>query len=198
MLAFLRGKIVELSPHALILDVNGVGYYLQIPATTFAVLRASDDEIEIRTFLHVRESALALFGFATAEERDLFLDLLSVTGIGPKLALTILSSASVHQLYQSIAAGQENSLTRISGLGKKTAQRLLLDLKDRAIERLKSRPDWVATPERKRAASAEQAVQALIALGFTQAEAERSVEAAMAELGQSGDVEQVIQAALKR
>ncbi len=198
MLAFLHGKVVEKTPQSLILDVNGVGYFLQIPATTFATLADVGAETVIRTYLYVRESTLALFGFATFAERELFTDLLLVTGIGPKLAMTILSSAPVDHLYRAIAEGREAELTRIHGLGKKTAQRLLIDLKDKAANRLQGSPDWSAQTTRKATTVVDEALSAMLALGYSQAEAQRAVDAALAEFEAEPDVARLIQVALRK
>lgn len=129
MIAFLRGLILQRSPDSILLDVQGVGYRVRVPTTTVASLGDIGTHAELYTHLHVREDDMSLFGFATQDELDLFELLLSVSGIGPKVALGILSSAPPNEIRAAIAQGNLEILSGIRGIGKKTAQRLVLELK---------------------------------------------------------------------
>lgn len=129
MISFLRGTLLQRAPDSIILDVHGVGYRVRVPTTTLSSLGDLGTSVELYTHLHVREDDLSLYGFATQDELDLFELLLSVSGIGPKVALGILSSASPNEIRSAIAQGDLEILSGIRGIGKKTAQRLVLELK---------------------------------------------------------------------
>lgn len=195
MISSVRGQLVEKFPTHVILENNGIGLEILIPVSTYEKI-GRDDSATLLTHLHVREDALILFGFATSEERELFRDLLSVSGIGPKLAIGILSGSSVEQIYHHIANADEASLTKIRGLGKKTAQRMILDLKERAADKVKDaapRPDPFM-PAFK--AEAEQSVLAMMSLGYSKKEAEAAVARAMTRGGTEASVEELIRIAL--
>ncbi len=194
MISSVRGQLVEKFPTHVIIENNGIGLELQIPISTYE--KIGNDTATLLTHLHVREDALILFGFATPEERELFRDLLSVSGIGPKLALGILSGSSVEQIYRHIANGDEANLTKIKGLGKKTAQRLILDLKDRAADKIK---DAVPHPDPLLPtfnADAEQSILAMMSLGYSKKEAEAAVARAITRGGANASVEELIRIAL--
>lgn len=131
MIALLRGTIFEKHPNQVIVETNGVGYDVTIPVSTYSTLPAIGGQTVLRTYTHVREDALQLFGFATAEEKGLFEKLLSVSGVGPKLAITALSGLSAGDLIAAIRGGQVERLVKVPGIGKKTAERLVLELKDK-------------------------------------------------------------------
>lgn len=131
MIALLRGTIFEKHPNQVIVETNGVGYDVTIPVSTYSTLAAVGGQTVLRTYTHVREDALQLFGFATAEEKGLFEKLLSVSGVGPKLAITALSGLSAGDLIAAIRGGQVERLVKVPGIGKKTAERLVLELKDK-------------------------------------------------------------------
>jgi len=195
MISSIRGQLVEKFPTHVIIENNGIGLEVLIPVSTFEKI-GQQDTATLLTYLHVREDALILFGFATPEERELFRDLLSVSGIGPKLAIGILSGSSVEQIYTHIANGDEANLTKIKGLGKKTAQRLILDLKDRASEKIKD-----AVPRRDPFmpvlnAQAEQSILAMMSLGYSKKEAEAAVARAITRSGAETTVEELIRIAL--
>ncbi len=169
MIARLRGHPVGTTADGLVLDVNGIGYLV---AATASALRASerDREVTIETYLHVREDALQLYGFADAGERELFTHLLAVTGIGPKVALAVVSSAPTADLRRAIALGDHARFQAIPGIGKKTAERIVLELKEKAG--LEAGGD-VAAPG---GGSAHvMARDALVELGYTIAEAEQAL-----------------------
>ena len=129
MIAFLRGTLLEKHPNQAIVDAGGVGYDVQIPVSTFSSLPDAGAEVKLRIYTHVREDALSLFGFLTASEKTLFEKLIAVSGIGPKLAITVLSGIATPDLIAAIRNGEVERLVRIPGVGKKTAERIVLELK---------------------------------------------------------------------
>ena len=131
MIAQVRGRILEKHPNRVIVDVNGVGYDVFVPLSTFYVLGDAGTEISLRTHTHVREDALALYGFATLLEQELFERLIGVSGIGPRVALAVLSGIEPLELIRAIERGDVARLTAIPGVGKKTSERIVLELKDR-------------------------------------------------------------------
>jgi Holliday junction DNA helicase RuvA len=131
MISYLRGALLEKHPNQVIVDVQGVGYELTIPVTTFSTLPEAGSEVRLRVHTHVREDAISLFGFATPAEKTLFEKLISVSGIGPKLAVTVLSGLAASDLVAAIRAGQTEQLVRIPGVGKKTAERMIVELRDK-------------------------------------------------------------------
>jgi Holliday junction DNA helicase RuvA len=180
VIARLRGKRAGLSVSGLVLDVNGVGYLVQ---ATPSVLRQSGDELVVETYLHVREDALQLYGFGSAEERDLFVHLLSVNGVGPKVALAIVSGSAPAELRKAIALEDTKRFEAIPGIGKKTAQRVVLELK----EKLGS-AGGVAEPKLLVARDA------LVELGYTVGDA----DAALAGIDSELPVEEQVRAALRK
>ena len=170
MISRLRGRSVGLTSDGLVLEVGGVGFRLH--ATPSAVRRAADaDEAVLETYLHVRDDALQLFGFATGDERELFEQLLSVSGVGPKVALAIVSAYPPAELKSAISRDDAGLLVSIPGIGKKLAQRVVLELKERIGEL-----DLSAGPRTAPADEHVMARDALVELGFTVAEAERRLE----------------------
>jgi Holliday junction DNA helicase RuvA len=131
MIAFLRGKLLEKHPNQVIVDTAGVGYDVVIPISTFSALPDAGAEVALRIHTHVREDALALFGFLTIEEKALFEKLIAVSGIGPSLAIKVLSGLATPTIIDAIRGGHVEQLVRIPGVGKKTAERMVLELKDK-------------------------------------------------------------------
>jgi Holliday junction DNA helicase RuvA len=131
VIAHLRGKLAQKDPARVIVDVNGVGYEVFVPLTTFSALPDTGSEVSIDIHTHVREDLIALYGFSTRRERTIFEKLMTISGIGPKLAVTILSGGSVEDLVTAIKRGDLPRLTAIPGVGKKTAERIVLELKDK-------------------------------------------------------------------
>ena len=131
MIAFLRGRVLEKHPNRLIVDVAGVGYDVAVPLSTFYTTGEAGSDLALRIYTHVREDQLALYGFATALEQTVFERLIAVSGIGPKLALTVLSGIEPSDFVAAIERGDVGRLTRIPGVGKKTAERIIVELKDR-------------------------------------------------------------------
>lgn len=131
MIAYLRGKIFEKHPNLVVVDVGGVGYALTIPVSTFSRLPVVGDEISLHVHTHVREDVLALFGFLTKDEREIFEKLISVNGVGPKLAVTVLSGLATDVLLTAIRSGDVKTLTKIPGVGRKTGERIILELREK-------------------------------------------------------------------
>ena len=131
MIAQLRGTLLEKHPNQVIVDAGGVGYDIHIPVSTFTALDKEGATVTLRIYTHVREDALVLFGFLTADEKAIFEKLISVSGIGPKLAITVLSGLATPDLVAAVRAGDVARLVRIPGVGKKTAERIILELKDK-------------------------------------------------------------------
>jgi Holliday junction DNA helicase RuvA len=131
MIASLRGALLEKRPNQIIVDVHGVGYDVAIPISTYSSLPETGAEVSVRVHTHVREDAIALFGFLTTDEKMLFEKLISVSGIGPKLGITVLSGLAAADLTNAIRSGDIQKLTRIPGVGKKTAERIVLELRDK-------------------------------------------------------------------
>src|SRR3954470_19611149 len=176
MIAFLEGKLVNSLPTQAAIDVNGVGYEVFIPLSSYDKLPPVGQPIQILTHLHVREDAHILYGFMSAAERDLFRLLVNhVSGIGPKLALAVLSGMSVDRFKAAVVNADITSLSKISGLGKKTAERIVLELKDKvgvAAAWEGGSAAHLPSPEQEHA---NEAVLALIALGYKQVDAHRTV-----------------------
>jgi len=195
MIEYIQGDVAELSPAQLIIDCNGVGYCLHISLTTYS---AFNGLLKAKVFVHevIREDAHLLFGFATREERELFLLLNSVSGVGPNTARLILSSLPPAELIQVIGSGNDSTLTTIKGIGHKTAQRIIIDLKSkvRTVEGTVERGDRLASPLRNE--TIEGAVAALVMLGFQKAVSRKAVDAILKQTPQAR-VEQIIKDALK-
>jgi Holliday junction DNA helicase RuvA len=199
MITFLRGKLVEALPTQVTVDVNGVGYEVLIPLSSYDRLPPPGNEVQLLTHLAVREDAHTLYGFMTAAERELFRLLVNtVSGIGPKIALNILSGMNATALRGAVAKGDVKALSQISGVGKKTAERIVVELKDR----IGAAGAWEASSAQRALSPEEQkvndAVLALIALGFKQLEAHDTVRAALAALGSKATVEDLVRASLKK
>jgi Holliday junction DNA helicase RuvA len=199
MITFLRGKLVEALPTQAVVEVGGVGYEVLIPLSSYDKLPPPGQELKLLTQLIVREDAHILYGFATAAERDLFRLLVnSVSGIGPKTALNILSGMNVVAFRGAVASSDVKALSQISGVGKKTAERIVVELRDKigaagALEAASARHGL--SPEDQKI---NDAVLALMALGFKQLEAHDAVRAAQAMLGVSATVEDLVRACLKK
>ncbi|MGE0884347.1 MAG: Holliday junction branch migration protein RuvA [Blastocatellales bacterium] len=182
MIAHITGKLIQKQPNSVIVDVGGVGYELNVPLSTFYDLGELGADVSLRVHTHVREDALQLFGFRTDREKKLFLLLISVSGIGPKLAITVLSGLSAEELVQALRAGNLTKLVGIPGVGKKTAERMLVELKDKVAAIL---PPGLEEPKGIVAqtgdAMREDVISALVNLGYQRSQAEKAVGAAMKE-----------------
>ena len=184
MIGFLRGKLVHKAPPFLVLDVQGVGYEVEAPMTTFYDLPAINEEIKLHTHLVVREDAHILFGFSTEADRTLFRTLIKVNGVGPKLALTILSGQSAEEFHRCIHDNDTQALVRLPGVGKKTAERLIIEMRDR----LPDLGDSAMTSTGKTGAVTpsvsnpkQEAVSALCSLGYKLLDAGKMVQNISAE-----------------
>jgi Holliday junction DNA helicase RuvA len=192
LIAQLRGRLLRKEPQEAVVDVGGVGYRVTIPLSTFYRIGEPGTEVTLLTHTHVREDALALFGFLTPVEQALFERLIAVSGVGPKLAVGVLSGIEAPDLVAALRSSDLARLTRIPGVGKKTAERLVLELKDK----MQDLPSAEATaPEAPRAA-ADDLVSALVHLGYSRPEAERGVERALREHGE-GRFEDLLRKALQ-
>jgi Holliday junction DNA helicase RuvA len=178
MIALLRGTLLEKHPSRLILDVGGVGYDVHVPLSTFYGLSEPGTSISLRIHTHVREEAIALYGFATRLEQDLFERLIGISGIGPKLALAVLSGIEPGDLVKAILRQDVARLTAIPGVGKKTAERIGLELKDRLPAALQAAGQAVIDAEPEDQLRAD-LLSALLNLGYQRLAAEKAIEAAL-------------------
>jgi len=193
MIGQIRGRLLQKKPNLALIDVQGIGYEVFIPLTSFYELPDEGNEVVLKVHTHVREDALSLFGFCTQHEKDVFLKLISISGIGPRLAVGILSGARVEELAQAIADGNLVRLTAIPGVGRKTAERLVLELKGQITPFL--------LPERARAAGQatgangmhDDILSALVNLGYPRAGAEKALAAVL----RSADVESSFEGLLR-
>jgi holliday junction DNA helicase RuvA len=193
MIAHLAGSLAHKSPDHLIVDVQGVGYQVFVSLNTFYRLPEPGDRVQLLIHTHVREDALQLFGFADRAEKELFTLLLGVSGIGPRLAMNILSGTPSRELEDALDVGDLTRLVAIPGVGKKTAERLVLELRDK-VKLVKAAR---GTDNGRPASGLEsEAISALVNLGYRRHEAERAVKAVCA--GGATDLELVIRSALKR
>jgi len=193
MIGQLRGRLAEKRPNQVLVDVGGVGYVVQVPLSTYAALGELHTEVTLLIHTHVREDALALYGFVSAREKNFFQMLLSASGVGPTLALKILSGMSVEELIPAIRGSDVARLTRIPGVGRKTAERMVVELKDKL--------ETVAPETEKPAASSPAGIEAdvisaLVNLGYDGRAAETAVGEAKREAG-AGNFEKLLRAALQ-
>ncbi|HWK10873.1 MAG TPA: Holliday junction branch migration protein RuvA [Vicinamibacterales bacterium] len=191
MIAALRGKLLEKHPNRVILDVGGVGYDVQVPLSTFYSIGDAGGDVSLRVRTHVREDAIALYGFLTALELDLFDRLIAISGIGPKVALAVLSGIEAGELVRAVRGQDVARLTRIPGVGKKTAERIGLELKDKLPSAPSAGDAAVAGGDLR-----DDVISALVNLGYQRASAEKAVDA---ELKKSPDApfENLLRGALR-
>ena len=199
MISFLQGKLVEALPTQATVQVGGIGYDVLIPLSSYDKLPQPGQDVKLLTQLVVREDAHILYGFMTTAERDLFRLLINtVSGIGPKIALNVLSGISVTAFRGAVAGGDLKALSQISGVGKKTAERIVVELRDK----IGAAGAWEAASAQRALSPEDQklndAVLALMALGFKQVEAHDSVRKAQASLGPQAMVEDLVRACLKK
>jgi Holliday junction DNA helicase RuvA len=184
VIAHLRGKLAQKEPARVIVDVNGVGYEVFIPLTTFTALPAAGSDVSIDVHTHVREDMIALYGFSTRRERTIFEKLMTISGIGPKLAVTILSGGSVEDLVGAIRRADLARLTAIPGVGRKTGERIILELKDKLQDFAEAQPKSSVEVD---------VLSALENLGYNRALAEGALRRAM-----NGDGEPAFEVLFKR
>lgn len=194
MITRLEGELKEAQPTRIVVDVAGVGYECVIPLSSFDRLPKKGERVAVLTHLHVRDDGMVLYGFATEEERALFRLLIGVSGIGPKIAIGILSGISPRAFRLAVREGSAATLSAVPGIGRKKAERLIVELKDR----LGAFEDGEGEPSSAAEGRAESdAALALVSLGYSQAEAQRAVRAAAKGLGKGAGAETLIREALK-
>ncbi len=193
MIARLSGKLVLKNPDEIVLDVGGVGYQVFIPLSTFYELPERGEALSLQIYMAVRENAMELYGFLTAKEKELFKLLLSVSKIGPKLAQNILSGIAVDEFKSAVLSGDLLKLNSIPGIGKKTAERIILELKDKMPKAEAAGQEAVALP----GDVFDDVISALLNLGYKRVMAERAVKRAINEAGRDVPLEDVIRLSLK-
>ena len=197
MIAYLEGKLIEKNPTHLILEVNGVGYSVNIPISSYTKIGEVGQSVKVLTHQYVREDELRLYGFASRQEKGLFELLISVNGVGPRVALGILSSIPVGDFQRSVLGEDLDVLTHISGVGKKTAQRLIVELKEKLGKVDLGMDREAGVEERIGVPVDEEAVLALISLGYNKLDARKAVQKVHSESEESLPVEELIKRALK-
>ena len=198
MIAFLKGILIEALPTQVVIDVNGVGYEVLIPLSSFEKLPKSGDELTLLTHLAIRDDAHILYGFSTETERDLFRQLIRhVTGIGPKIALNVLSGTTPASFRAAVSNGDVKALSGISGVGKKTAERIVVELKDKLGDLELGEMNGVKSTSIEDQKIAD-AVAALEALGSKPKDAQEAIRMAITMLGADKPVDELVRAALKK
>lgn len=202
MIAHLSGTLLSKQATSVIVDVSGVGYEVTIPVSTFYDLEDVGGSVQLRIYTHVREDALQLYGFKTARERELFLKIISVSGIGPKLGITLLSGMSADELIASIRTNNLARLTLIPGVGRKTAERLIMELREKVAELSSAQleEELGAKPEAAELTADTargDALSALLNLGYQRSAAEKAIDAALNEGGEI-TVESILRRSLKK
>lgn len=193
MIGLLRGQILECQPTRALLDVQGVGYEVFIPISTYELISKATEPVSLFTYLHVREDALQLYGFASQGEKLLFQKIISVSGIGPKVALGILSRATVEDFMQIVRTGDITRLRALPGVGKKTAERLVLELRDKLGGELVG-DDYVAVAAQS--STIDEALMALMSLGYARANVEKVLHK-ISQGDDTQDVESLVKTALR-
>jgi Holliday junction DNA helicase RuvA len=197
MIAYIDGKLAYKDPTFVIIDVQGVGYQIKISLNTYAALKNTEEKCRLHTFLHIKEDSHTLFGFFELNEKSLFAHLISVSGIGPGTALMMLSSLTVDEIQQAIVQENVRLIQGIKGIGAKTAQRVILELKDK-IKREGLTAGLSDTPAYAHNNAREEALSALITLGFAKPAAEKSLDAVIKSNGATPlKVEDLIKKVLK-
>lgn len=194
MIVSLRGSLVDVQAKSVVIDVGGIGYEVMVTAAVLRLLPPLMEELFIHTYLHVQDDAMVLYGFSSLEERSLFREIISISGIGPKKAIGMLSSIGPSEFIRAVQERQLSVLTSLPGIGKKTAERILLELKDKFKD-----PVWDQAehePAATRIDIVDDAVDALIALGYSQAEALHMVKSAKDKLTDNNDLQELLKLAL--
>jgi Holliday junction DNA helicase RuvA len=203
MIAHLSGTLLSKQATSVIVDVGGVGYEVTIPLSTFYDLEDSGSSVQLRIYTHVREDTLQLFGFKTIRERELFLKIISVSGIGPKLGITLLSGMSAEELIACIRTNDLARLTLIPGIGRKTAERLVIELREKITSLASTQPEEALSERTALSAQPTQdsvrsdALSALLNLGYQRSSAEKAVDNALAEGGEL-TVESILRRVLRK
>lgn len=192
MIAYLKGKILEKSENLIILEVNNVGYEVNISLNTYLTL-ANKEECELFTYLQVKEDGISLFGFSTKSEKELFTNLITVNGVGPKMAITILSGASITDIVTAIVSEDSKMLSKFKGVGKKTAERIILELKEKLGETMKLEGGDLASVDLRNDV-VNDCIMALVALGLSKSEAVKRIKE---NISDNDTVETLIEKILK-
>jgi Holliday junction DNA helicase RuvA len=193
MISYVRGVLDHKEPNRVVVDVNGLGYEVFIPLSTYQELPAAGDQVKLHTYHHVREDAVNLYGFFSSEEKEIFELVLSISGVGAKVALSILSAISVDEFRVAVAQGDMKTLTKIPGIGKKSAERMVLELRDKIGKiRIDERMVKLLTAE-----PTNDAVAALLNLGASQSAAEYAVYRAERRLGKEAEIQDLVTEALR-
>ncbi len=192
MISYLVGKLEVKNPTQIVLEVNGVGYLVRIPLSTYERLGDVGEEARVFTHLHLRQDAIQLYGFSTSEERTLFERLIGISGIGPRLAQGILSGIGVDDFRRYVARGDVDSLVAIPGVGRKTAQRLVVELKEKFAG-----GEWREGPPEEGGRPQEAALLALLSLGYKRGQAKSALEKALGKAGGPLPLEELIREALR-
>jgi Holliday junction DNA helicase RuvA len=197
MFEYIEGKIAKKEPTSAIIDVNGVGYQIHIPVTTYESLPEINEKAKLLIYFHVREDTQRLYGFFTEEERKLFIMLTGISGIGPKTAITMLSGASPSEFKNRIITQNVKALTTIPGIGKKTAKRIIMELNEKIDEIPEdAKEEFVSTSSFQTTSVNTTAIDALMELGYNQTKAKRAVSRAINKLGKEASVQDYIKYAL--
>jgi Holliday junction DNA helicase RuvA len=203
MIAHLSGRLLSKEPNSVIVDVSGVGYEVSIPLSTFYELENEGSNVQLRIYTHVKEDALQLFGFKTTRERELFVNFISVSGIGPKIGIALLSGMSADELIASIKNNNLARLTLIPGVGRKTAERLIVDLREKmtSLAAAQGEVDAAAGIDASIPSSQDdvrsQALSGLLNLGYQKSAAEKAIDRALSEDGDA-TVESVLRRGLRK
>jgi Holliday junction DNA helicase RuvA len=198
VIASLEGILRSKTPTEVLVDVNGIGFAISIPLSTYEKLGAAGSRVVLLTYLHIRDDAMQLFGFATEEERRIFKLLISVSGVGPKIAQSVLSGMNVEELKSHIGDGNVNALTTIPGVGRKTSERLVVELRDK-IGGPYFEPGSVAPIGAGASSVRLEALQALLSLGYNQQAAEKAIRLALKEASSATiSLEELIKRALRQ
>ena len=203
MIAHLNGRLLSKEPNSVIVDVSGVGYEVNIPLSTFYELANEGSDVQLRIYTHVKEDALQLYGFKTERERKLFVNFISVSGIGPKLGIALLSGMSADELINSIKSNNLARLTLIPGVGRKTAERLIVDLREKmtalAASQVEEAPglETAASSGSSEDSVRSDALSALLNLGYQRSAAEKAIEAVLNDGGEN-TVESVLRRGLRK
>ncbi len=194
MIAYLKGRLVHKDPTYVIIDVGGIGYQVKISLQTYSKVK-DEEQIQLLTFLHIKEDAHTLYGFKEENEKRLFLLLIGINGVGPNTGLMILSSLTSEEIEQAILGGDVNTIQAVKGIGAKTAQRIILELKDKIGKSTEATAPlgFLKSSNKVR----EEALQALVTLGFPKATAEKNIALALKKTGGEISLEDLIKASLK-
>lgn len=197
MIAYIHGKVAVKEPTHVVLDVQGVGYHIHIPLTTYEIIRDRADDLMLHTYLHVKEDSHTLYGFKDVKDRALFLDLISVSGIGPNTALVMLSSMQPHEIMNAIVYEEVATIQKVKGIGAKTAQRVILELKDKLRKSGFGDGASATIAGGGHNTARTEALTALVTLGIAKNAAEKTLDGVIKKHGQELSVEDLIKLTLK-